>query len=84
MARKTDGTVRGGFLVIVGFICLGIGASLYYGELGLGSLTKSGTVYHSGNAWAYLPLGIGAALMAAGLGLAVLDRRATRSRKSVR
>jgi|GEM_PF-6568550 len=78
MAGKTGGAVRGGFLVIVGFICLGIGASLYYGELGFGSLTKSGAVQQSGSAWAYLPLELGVVLMVAGLVLAVLDRRSAR------
>src|SRR5579863_296025 len=78
VADKTGGAVRGGFLVIVGFIFLGIGASLYYGELGFGSLTKSGATHQSGSAWAYLPLGLGVALMVAGLVLAVLDRRAAR------
>ena len=78
MANKTGSAVRGGFIVIAGFICVGIGASLYYGELGFGSLTKSGTAQQSGNAWAYLPLGLGVVLMAAGLVLAVLDRRAAR------
>jgi len=76
MADKTGGAVRGGFLVIVGFICVGIGASLFYGELGFGSLTKSGTAQQSGSAWAYLPFGLGVVLLVAGLVLAVLDRRA--------
>jgi len=78
MADTAGSAVRGGFLVIAGFICLGIGASLYYGEMGFGSLTKSGTVHQSGSAWAYIPLGLGVALMVAGLILAVLDRRSAR------
>ena len=78
MADTAGGAVRGGFLVIAGFICLGIGASLYYGELGFGSLTKSGTAHQSGSPWAYIPLGLGVVLMVAGLILAVLDRRAAR------
>lgn len=76
MAAKPGGSVRGGFLVILGFICVGIGASLYYGELGFGSLTKSGAAQQPGNAWAYLPIGLGAVLVIAGLVLAMLDRRA--------
>lgn len=77
MADKKGGGVRGGFLVIAGFISLGIGASLYYGELGFGSLTKSsGAVQQSGNPWAYLPIGLGVVLMVSGLALAILDRRA--------
>lgn len=74
MADKTGGA-RGGFLVIAGFISIGIGASLYYGELGVGSLTKSNTVQQSGNAWAYLPIGFGILLMVAGLALVIIDRR---------
>jgi hypothetical protein len=77
MADKSGSAVRGGFLVIAGFISLGIGASLYYGELGFGSLTKSGAVQQSGSAWAYLPIGLGVVLMVSGLVLAILDRRAT-------
>jgi hypothetical protein len=73
--KKGDG-VRGGFLVIAGFILLGIGASLYYGELGFGSLTKTTAVQQSGSAWAYLPIGLGVVLMISGLVLAILDRRA--------
>lgn len=76
MADKTGGSVRGGFLVIVGFICLGIGASLYYGELGFGSLTKNNAAHQSGSAWASLPIGIGVALIIAGFVLVMLDRRA--------
>jgi hypothetical protein len=76
MADNRGGGVRGGFLVIVGFIVLGIGASLYYGELGFGSLTKSGAVQQSGSAWAYLPIGLGVVLMVSGFVLAILDRRA--------
>jgi hypothetical protein len=73
---KQGGGVRGGFLVIAGFISLGIGASLYYGELGFGSLTKSsGAAQQSGSPWAYLPIGFGVVLMISGLVLAILDRR---------
>lgn len=75
MADKNSGGVRGGFLVIAGFISIGIGASLYYGELGVGSLTKSNSVQQPGNAWAYLPLGFGVLLMIVGLALVILDRR---------
>jgi len=78
MADKTGGAVRGGFLVIVGFIFLGLGASLYYGELNFGSLTKSGAAQQSGSPWAYLPLALGVVLMVVGLILAVLDRRKAR------
>jgi hypothetical protein len=78
MADRKGGGVRGGFLVIAGFISIGIGASLYYGELGFGSLTKSSTAQQSGNTWAYLPVGLGVVLMIAGLVLAILDRRAAR------
>ncbi len=76
MAAKKGGGVRGGFLVIVGLISVGIGASLYYGELGFGSLTKSGAAQQNGTVWGYVPIGLGAALMVAGLVLAILDRRA--------
>ena len=76
MAAKPGGSVRGGFLVILGFICVGIGASLYYGELGFGSLTKNGAAQQSGSSWGYLPVGLGVVLMIAGLVIAVLDRRA--------
>lgn len=77
MADKKGGGVRGGFLVIVGFIFLGIGASLYYGELGFGSLTKSGAAAQQpGSPWAYLPIGLGVVLTISGLVLAILDRRA--------
>jgi len=48
----------------------------YYGELGFGSLTKSGAVQQSGSAWAYLPIGLGVVLMVSGFVLAILDRRA--------
>jgi hypothetical protein len=78
MADKNGGNVRGGFLVIAGFIFLGIGASVYYGELGFGSLTKSGAAHESGSAWGYLPIGLGVSLMVVGLVLAILDRRAAR------
>jgi hypothetical protein len=77
VADKKGGGVRGGFLVMVGFISLGIGASMYYGELGFGSLTKgSSAVQQSGSPWAYLPIGLGVLLMISGLVLAILDRRA--------
>jgi hypothetical protein len=76
MAAKKSGGVRGGFLVIVGLISIGIGASLYYGELGFGSLTKSGAAQQSGTVWGFIPVGLGVALMVAGLVLAILDRRA--------
>jgi hypothetical protein len=78
MADRPGGNVRGGFLVIAGFVCVGIGASLYYGELGFGSLTKSGAAHQSGSAWGYLPIGLGVVLMVAGLVVAILDRRAER------
>jgi hypothetical protein len=81
MADRSGDPVRGGFLVVAGFICVGIGASLYYGELGFGSLTKSGTTHQTGSAWAYLPLGLGVVLMIVGLALAVLDRRARAASK---
>ena len=74
--KKGGGGVRGGFLVIVGFIFLGIGASLYYGELGFGSLTKSSAAQQSGSPWAYFPIGLGVVLMVSGIVLAILDRRA--------
>ena len=76
MAGKKGGGVRGGFLVIAGFISIGIGASLYYGELGLGSLTKNGAQQQSGTELGYLPIGLGVVLMIAGFALAMLDRRA--------
>jgi hypothetical protein len=75
MAGEKGGGVRGGFLALAGFVCVGIGASLYYGELGFGSLTKSGASGQSGSAWAYLPVGFGVLLIIAGLVLTVLDRR---------
>lgn len=76
MADKIGGGVRGGFLVIAGFISVGIGASLYYGELGLGSLTKNSAAQQPGSAWGYVPIGLGVVLMVAGLVVAILDRRA--------
>jgi len=76
MAGKKGGGVRGGFLVIAGFISIGIGASLYYGELGLGSLTKNSATQQSGTELGYLPIGLGVLLMIAGFVLAILDRRA--------
>ena len=76
MGDKSGGGVRGGFLVIAGFISLGIGASLYYGEMGFGSLTKSSGAAQSGSPWAYIPIGLGVVLMISGLVLAILDRRA--------
>ena len=63
-------------MIILGFVFVGIGASIYYGELGLGSLTKSGTVQQSGDAWGYLPVGLGVALMVLGFLITVLDHRA--------
>jgi hypothetical protein len=75
MADKKGGRVRGGFLVITGFISIGIGASIYYGELGVGSLTKNNNVQHTGSTWAYLPVGFGIVLLVAGLALAIVDRR---------
>lgn len=75
MADKKVSSVRGGFLVILGFISIGIGASIYYGEFGGASLTKSNNVQHFGNTWAYLPVGLGIAMMIAGLALAIIDRR---------
>jgi hypothetical protein len=75
MAAKQS-AVRGGFLVILGFVFVGIGASLYYGELGVGSLTKSGVGQQS-NPLAFLPIGLGVILMIAGFALAVVDRRAS-------
>jgi hypothetical protein len=84
MADRPGDAVRGGFLVVAGFVCVGIGASLYYGELGFGSLTKSGTAHQTGSAWGYLPLGLGVVLMIVGLAIVVLDRRAGAAAKSVR
>lgn len=74
MAGK-KGAVRGGFLIILGFVSVGIGASLYYGELGLGSLTNS-NVGHQSNPLAFLPIALGVLLMIAGLALAIVDSRA--------
>lgn len=76
MADKKGGGFRSVFLIIVGFICIGIGASLYYGELGIGSLTNHGVRQQLGNPLAYLPIGLGVFLMIAGFVLAMLDRRA--------
>jgi hypothetical protein len=67
---------QGGFLALAGLVCVGIEASLYYWELGFGSLTKSGASGQSGSAWAYLPVGFGVLLLIAGLVLTILDRRA--------
>jgi hypothetical protein len=71
------GGSQGGFLALAGLVCVGIEASLYYWELGFGSLTKSGASGQSGSAWAYLPVGFGVLLLTAGLVLTILDRRAT-------
>jgi len=76
MADKKSGGVRGGFLIIVGFIVVGVGASLYYGELGFGSLTNHNVGQQTGNTLAYLPIGLGVILMIAGFALAIADRRA--------
>ena len=76
MADKNSVGARSVFLVIVGFILIGIGASLYYGELGFGSLTKSNAAQQSGNALAYIPVGFGVVLMIVGLVSAINDRRA--------
>jgi hypothetical protein len=74
VAAKKGG-VRGLFLTILGLVFIGIGASLYYGELGVGSLTKN-DVAQPGDAWAFLPIGLGVVLMIAGFAFAIFDRRA--------
>ncbi len=76
VADKKEGGVRSIFLIIAGLIFIGIGASLYYGELGFGSLTKNSVAQQSADPWAYIPVGLGATLMTVGLVLAILDRRA--------
>lgn len=75
MAKDKGAKVRGPFLLIAGFIFVGVGAALYYGELGSASLTKSGAPLQSANAWGYLPAGLGVALMVTGILFAILDRR---------
>jgi hypothetical protein len=77
VAEKKASGVRAVFLIIFGFIFIGIGASLYYGELGFGSLTNHGVGQQSANPSAYLPIGLGVVLMVAGFVLAIFDRRAT-------
>jgi hypothetical protein len=76
VAAKKGSGVRGLFLTILGLIFIGVGASLYYGELGVGSLTKNGVAQQPGDASAYLPIGLGVVLMIAGVVLAIFDRRA--------
>jgi len=75
---RGGGRVRGIFLLLVGFVFVGIGASLYYGALDLGSLTKNGATQQTGSPLAFLPAGLGVVLIAAGISLAILDRRAAR------
>jgi NADH:ubiquinone oxidoreductase subunit 2 (subunit N) len=75
MADRKDGGVRGLFLIILGLISIGIGASLYYGELGVGSLTNNSAGQQSANPLGYLPIGLGAVLIVAGFAFAVSNRR---------
>jgi len=77
VADKKASGVRAVFLIIFGFIFIGIGASLFYGELGFGTLTNHTVGQQSGNTLAYLPIGLGVVLMIAGFVLAIFDRRAT-------
>ena len=67
---------RAAFLVLLGFVLIGIGASVYYGSLDLGSLTKtSGSEQPGvGSSWAYLPIGLGVLLIVGGIVRGVLDR----------
>jgi hypothetical protein len=71
------GRVRGLFLILLGFIVLGLGASMYYGALDLGSLTQSGTPT-AGSALAIVPEVLGAVLIVGGLVISILDRRRPR------
>lgn len=75
MADK-DGGVKGVFLVLVGFVVIGIGAALYFGDLDFGSLTKNNLTQPVGNSLASIPVGLGALLIIIGLVVAVGERRA--------
>lgn len=82
MAAQKAGPARGAFVVFLGFISLGIGGALYYGDLDLGSLTKNGVTQPMGNGWAYLPVGLGVILIIAGIALAAGGRMAPRASKA--
>ena len=69
------GRVRGAFLALLGFVVIGLGGSLYYGDLDFGSLTKSSSTMPVGSTWAFLPIGIGVALVVVGIVVLVYDRR---------
>jgi hypothetical protein len=66
---------RGLALVLLGFIILGIGASLLFGDADLGSLTR-GSNGSAGNVFGYVPMALGVVLIIVGLVLLVIDRRA--------
>jgi hypothetical protein len=68
--------------VLLGFVLIGIGASVYYGSLDLGSLTKAtGTQQPGrGGSIALVPVGLGVLLMVVGVALGVVDRRARPSK----
>lgn len=71
-----DGGVKGVFLVLVGFVIIGIGAALYFGDLDFGSLTKNNLNQPVGNSWASILVGLGGLLIIIGLVVAVSERRA--------
>jgi hypothetical protein len=66
---------RGLALVLLGFIFLGIGGSVLYGDADLGSLTR-GSNGSVGNVFGYVPMALGVVLIVVGLVLLVIDRRA--------
>jgi hypothetical protein len=67
---------RGLALVLLGFIVLGIGGSLLFGDADLGSLTRGGSNGSAGNVFGYVPMALGVVLIIVGLVLLVIDRRA--------
>jgi hypothetical protein len=67
---------RGLALVLLGFIFLGIGGSLLYGDADLGrSLTRSSSGT-AGSVFGYVPIALGVVLMIVGIVLLIIDRRA--------
>ncbi len=73
---KGNSRARAIFLMLLGLILIGLGASLYTGSLDLGSLTKTASgSQQTGSPWAYVPVGFGALIIVVGAVLAVRDRR---------
>lgn len=72
--RRKNARTRGALIVLFGLVLVGIGASLHFGSLDLGSLTKSGNSEPVGSGWYYVPLGLGVLMILGGLLLAALNR----------